>query len=138
VAPTGGAPLTAGQVAARLATAGLPLTVVVVYTASTDPNHLLGRSGGYTSKVAFTDPRVPEQDRSSVAGSVENGGSVEVYPDAAGATARADYVRAFAAGSPALFGEYTYTRGTVVLHVSRFLTPEQAAGYEAALATLPG
>lgn len=127
------------EVAAGLAASGLPLTVAVVYTAETDPNGLLGRPGGYTGKLMFTDvraePATPDEG-GVVQYSVNHGGSVEVYPDAAGAAARAEYVRGFAEGNPALFGEYTYARGPVVLRVSKALTPEQAGGYEEALGGL--
>jgi hypothetical protein len=42
----------ASALAARLKAAGLPVTHLIVYTAITDPNHEMGRQGGYTSKVA--------------------------------------------------------------------------------------
>ncbi|MFI2077523.1 hypothetical protein [Streptomyces triculaminicus] len=31
-------------------------------TAEDDPNHLMGRPGQYTSKVVFTDIRIPQAD----------------------------------------------------------------------------
>ena len=36
-----------------------------------------------------------------------------------------------------MIGEYTYQRGSVVLRVSRILTPTQAAEYSAALLAIP-
>jgi hypothetical protein len=62
-APGASAPAThaqspsAAEIAARLKAAGLPVSALITYTAVTDPNHLLGRQGEYTSKVAWQDPR---------------------------------------------------------------------------------
>src|SRR5689334_22932043 len=41
---------------ARMKAAGLPITNLIVYNATTDPNHLLGRQNEYTSKDAWVDP----------------------------------------------------------------------------------
>ena len=83
--------LTAAQVARELKARGLPVTVAVVYTAATDPNHLLGRAGGYTSKVQFSDPRAMAAGGRSTDTSA--GGSVEVCPDHDGAMRRALYIQ---------------------------------------------
>jgi len=48
-----GPPPSAAVLAARLKAAGLPVRRLIIFTASTDPNHLLGRQGGYTSKVEW-------------------------------------------------------------------------------------
>jgi hypothetical protein len=40
----------------RMKAAGLPITGVVVYNAENDPNHLLGRQNGYSSKDAWVVP----------------------------------------------------------------------------------
>ena len=47
----------AAEIAAQLKAAGLPVSALITYTAVTDPNHLFGRRGEYTSKVAWQDPR---------------------------------------------------------------------------------
>jgi hypothetical protein len=72
--------------ASALKAAGLPVRHLIVYTASTDPNHLLGRQGGYMSKVAWQDRRAiaagagsPASDR----GGTEFGGGIEVFPTVA-------------------------------------------------------
>ena len=108
------------QIAENVPTAKLG----VVYTEANDPNHLLGRPNGYTSKVAFSDSRIelPGGFRSDA---IEAGGSVEVYPTAEGAMARMQYVQEIGKAAP-MFGEYTYVSGTAVLRVSRVLTPNQA------------
>lgn len=100
-----------------------------VYTAASDPNNLLGRPGGYTSKADWTDKRAkPKLDDE-----VQNGGSVEVYADPADAEERATFV-ADTLDKMKIFGtEYHYLKGGILLRVSGALTPEQAAEYKKAL-----
>lgn len=100
-----------------------------VYTAASDPNNLLGRPGGYTSKADWTDKRAkPKLDDE-----VQNGGSVEVYADPADAEERATFV-ADTLDKMKIFGtEYHYIKGGILLRVSGALTPEQAAEYKKAL-----
>jgi hypothetical protein len=43
---------------------------IKVSTAADDPNHLLGRPHGYTSKTAFADSRVPADEVEYLAGPV--------------------------------------------------------------------
>lgn len=106
----------------------------IVYTADTDPNKLLGRPNGYTSKASFTDSRVKAAEaKDGNTGSVDLGGSVEVYADDAAAAARKQYIDGVMKASPALGTEYSYVDGPVLLRVSQELTPDQAAEYEAAL-----
>ncbi|MFF1608866.1 hypothetical protein ACFVYA_13895 [Amycolatopsis sp. NPDC058278] len=103
------------------------------YTAEDDPNHLLGRPNGYISKTAFSDSRVKADDVEYLdEDAVERGGSVEVYTDEAGAKARMDFIQSIAKGMPAV-GEYDYVKNGVLVRVSRFLTPDQAKAYQAAL-----
>ena len=118
-------------IAARLRAAGLHITQLIVYNATTDPNHLLGRQGGYTSKVAWADPAAikagagsPGNDR----GGTQFGGGIEVFPDAADAQARYEELRAF---KPPLGDGYDYLAGTAILRLTQFLTPGQASRYEA-------
>lgn len=108
-------------------------------TAENDPNHLLGRPNQYTSKIGFADSQIPADDTgfgggSSVykTGDVQLGGSVEVFPNPADAAARAKYVEAVTKAVQ-MFAEYDYVQGDVVLRLSHFLTPDQAAKYKAAL-----
>lgn len=58
----------AATFAADLKAAGLDITRLIVYTAATDPNHLLGRQDGYTSKVAWQDPRAAKGDAGDTRG----------------------------------------------------------------------
>jgi len=98
--------LTAEQVAHRM-----KLRHVTAYTAATDPNHLLGRQGGYTSKI----------NRSN--------GSIEVFSTPAEAQKRKTYLLAFA-GTPVGDG-YDYLAGTYLLRIFDSQTPAQAHALEA-------
>jgi hypothetical protein len=112
-----------------------PIRLSVVYTASTDPNHLLGRPGGYTSKAAFVDRDIPaSQATDTELGSIELGGGVEVYPTAAGAWQRAQYLRSVVRRFPIVGDEYDYVDRGVLLRLSDVLTPAQAAAFGRALA----
>ncbi|MEU1800885.1 hypothetical protein [Streptomyces sp. NPDC019937] len=105
-------------------------------TAASDPNHLLGRPGQYTSKVTFADSRVSKADAAGFkAGDVELGGAIEAFANSADAAARAEYIRSVTKSSSAL-AEYDYVHGAVVVRVSRFLTPTQAGQYKTAAAKL--
>ncbi|WP_116211741.1 lipoprotein [Streptomyces olivoreticuli] len=123
--------------AAAVPTAKLTWTA----TAVNDPNHLLGRPGQYTSKIAFADSQIPSKDTELggtqlyKAGDLQLGGSVEVFPSLEDAAARAKYVTAVTKSVQA-FAEYDYQHGDVVLRLSHLLTPDQAAKYKAALGKL--
>lgn len=125
---------TADQVVSTL-TGKIPtVKLVKAYTAEDDPNHLLGRPNGYTSKAAFADSRVPaDQLQGDDADDTDRGGSVEVFPDEAGAKTRMDYIQTVTKGLPGA-AEYDYVVGAVLVRVSHLLTPDQAAGYQAAAA----
>ncbi len=121
----------AAVLAARLRAAGLGVTHLIVYNASTDPNHLLGRQGGYTSKVVWVDPAAISAGAGSPAddpGGTEYGGGIEVFPDATAAMSRYQYLKGFTAP---LGDGYDFIAGTAVLRLSSFLTPVQARRYEA-------
>ncbi len=128
---------TAKQVIQELAVHGLPAHLTVVYTAATDPNHLLGRPNGYLSKASFSDRRVSSSDtEGDTKGDVDFGGSVEVFSSASGAKARAAYIESIEKALPIMGTEYDYLNGPVLLRVSQYFTPTQAKGYQRALAKL--
>ncbi|MEU9705938.1 hypothetical protein [Streptomyces sp. NPDC047981] len=107
-----------------------------VVTEDDDPNHLLGRPNQYTSKVTFTDSRIKVDDVAGAEpGSVGLGGAIEVFTIAADSQARADYIQRVTKGMPML-AEYDFVSGTVLIRVSHYLTPTQAADYKAAAAAL--
>ncbi len=55
-----------------------------------------------------------------------------MFADETGAKARMDFIQSVAKGLPAV-GEYDYVKGGVLVRVSRYLTPDQAKEYQAAL-----
>lgn len=129
-------PLTASTAFTKLATTVPTAKLSGTVTAANDPNHLLGRPGQYTSKVTFADTRIKAADvTDSTKGSVDLGGAIEIFADPAGAEARAKYIQAIAKSMPAV-AEYDYVHGTVLVRVSHYLPPAQAAGYKSAAAGL--
>jgi hypothetical protein len=128
--------LTAEQVAIRLRDVGVPLHTAVVYDASSDPNQLLGKPGGYASKIAFTDARTGVSPaRVTTKDPVEQGGSIEVFADQATASSRMQQLRTVTASSQ-LLQESDFQQGGVVLRVSRYFSATDANGYRDALAAL--
>jgi hypothetical protein len=107
--------------------------LVKVYTEDDDPNKLLGRPSGYTSKIAFSDSRIPKKDiEYSDSDAIERGGSIEVYGDPDGAKQRADYIQAIGKSS-GLANEYDYLKGPILVRVTGNLSPSKAKDYQAAL-----
>jgi hypothetical protein len=124
--------LTAGQDMAQLTKLVHTAKLSVVVTAANDSNHLLGRPDEYTSEVYFTDSRIPATDTQfDKPGDVDLGGAIEVFPDSALAATRVKYIQAL--GAVPMFAEYDYQAGDIVLRVSHYLTPTQAAGYQKAV-----
>lgn len=120
----------AAVIAGELAHAGLGVTKLITWTPATDPNHLMGRQGGYTSKVAWVDPAASAAgDPSNDVGGTEFGGGIEVFPDAASAQSRLAELQGF---KPPFGDGYDYLAGTALLRLSNFLAPAQAAAYKAA------
>lgn len=110
----------------------------LVLTDATDPNHLMGRPNEYTSDVRFTDSRVSASDTADQGlskGDVQFGGSIEVFPTAADAAARAKYIQAVTVALPSA-AEYDFVSGNVLIRVSHYLTPAQAAEYQQAVKSL--
>ena len=129
--------LTAADVTTALVGAISTVKSTVVYTEATDSNKLLGRPNGYTSKTAFADSRVSAADvEYSKTDDIERGGSVEVYPTAAGAEARSKYLQAIFAAAPMFGIEYHYLNGGILVRVTGNLTPAQADAYKGVVAGL--
>src|ERR1700727_1298123 len=110
----------AAALARALGQDGLQVTQLIVYTTATDPNHLMGRQGGYTSKVAWEDPKAEKAGAGKPVtaddkGSTEYGGGIEVYPTRAGAQARLEYLKGF---TPPFGDGYDYLAGSAVLRLS--------------------
>lgn len=120
------------EIAGKIGTAKLS----TVFTESNDPNKLLGRPGQYTSKVAFADSRIAAADVEGLKeGDTARGGGIEVFETAEQAEKRAEYIERVTEGIPML-AEYHYVNGNVLVRVSHYLSPSQAADYEKATASL--
>lgn len=121
---------TATRVAKTMIAKGVPATIALTYTAGNDPNNLLGRQGGYSSKVSLQDSRLPTVHNflSKSASSIDGGGSLECYPTGAAAQSRYEYLKHF---KGSFFGDgYDYLSGSCVLRLSSALTPTQASQYQ--------
>lgn len=116
---------------AALAAAGA--TNPLASTAENDENHMLGRPGGYTARVAF---ELPGGDLTAKVGAVERGGDFEVWPDAAAAKRRLDYIMGILSSAPILGTEYDYLAGPVLVRVTGKVTPTVAKRIGDAVAAL--
>jgi hypothetical protein len=123
-------PASAAEIAAQLKAADMPVTALISYTAVTDPNHLLGRQGGYTSKVAWQDPRAiaagAGQPTELDPGGIEYGGGIEAFGSMAAAGQRLAELKSL---TPPIGDRYDYLSGTAILRLSNYLTPAQALAY---------
>jgi hypothetical protein len=124
---------TASSVTAYLQAKGLPITGLIVYNASTDPNHLLGRPTGYLSKDAWQDPRIDQSDQASDPGGIEWGGGFEVFSTAQAAQERASYISGLDQASSLFGSEYDYLLGPILMRISGTFIPATAQTYGAAL-----
>jgi len=107
--------LDASGILSQFTAAGLPVGAVDVYTAASDPTHLLGRRHEYTSKANFIDTGHGGQ----AAGSrieVANGGSIEVFASAADANARGRFVTDVPPGASRV-AEADFTSGNVLMRL---------------------
>lgn len=109
----------------------VPIGEYVAYTAENDPNEMLGRPNGYTSKVNFHDTRLEKDDEFDT----NSGGTVEVFGNAEDAKRRYDYIDEISKSLP-VFNEYHWQFGSTVVRVSKSLTPTQAGEYETAARSL--
>jgi hypothetical protein len=132
--PTLSAALNAKTLAQAL-TAKIPtMKLTKVYTERSDPNNLMGRPGGYTSKIAFSDSRVSTSDTAGTeADALERGGSIEVYATRTQAKKRSDYIQAILSGGGILGTEYDYLSGGMLVRVNGTLIPKDAKTYQRAL-----
>jgi hypothetical protein len=124
----------AKTVLAKLTAGGLPISNGAVQDENTDPNNLIGRPNGYTSRASFDVPGgKPDGDKYDI----DRGGVIEVWADAAAAKTRADYLTNALKNMPILGTEYHYLRGPVLVRISGKVKPSVATGFETAAAALP-
>ena len=117
-------------VVSGLAAQGLPVGELVEYTAETDPNELLGRPGGYTSKVNFRDARL---DPESADFDVQDGGAVEVFATPEDLEDRVARLEASWEAFPLLDEDVLFTHESVLVRVSTRLLTADSDAYGAAL-----
>src|SRR5256885_634879 len=91
--PTARTGATTADITGRLKAAGLPMANIVIYTAETDTNHLLGRPGQYTGKANWNDTRDPDTTDTY---------SVELFATTDDLSRREQYVKAINPGMEAL------------------------------------
>jgi hypothetical protein len=120
-------PMTAEGIANLFATSispVIPTGKIVVYTADTDVNKLLGRPNQYISKANFADNRIDQFDEND-----PDGGTIETFNNSKDLQARKAYIESV---EKLLYPEieYMFVNGNYLLRLSRELTPEQAKEYE--------
>ena len=112
-------------------------TLLVDYTATTDPELLLGKPGQYVAAASFTDDRC---DRSLAGDSdglvITHGGIVEIWPDATSAQSRIDAFTRLRDGNFLRPDETDVVSGRVVLRLCRGLRQPEIDAYKATLDTL--
>jgi hypothetical protein len=123
-------PIAVNMIVDALKTAGLPIGEVTIYTAESDPNHLLGRPNQYTAKASWHDTRLPQPQNATLV-QVSDGGGIEAWPDADGAQNRMKYLQSLGKQLP-IAVEHNFQKGALLLRVSKDLTPEQADEYRKA------
>lgn len=99
---------------------------VVVYTAETDTNNLLGKPNQYISKVNFADNRISQE---FVDENDAKGGTIEVFTNKEDMKKRKEYIEQISS-SASMFAQYIYSKGNALLRIEKDLTPEQAKEYE--------
>lgn len=144
--------LDATSASEALAVAGLVAEVLPTGGAD-DPNQLLGRADGYTSRASFTVPGyarptpvpfpaglptpIPLPGSEPSPHDCDRGGCVEGWPSAAAATSRADYIVRASQAVPGLRAGYVYARPDgLLLRITADVLPEQAEAISAAFLAL--
>jgi hypothetical protein len=103
------------------------VTKIVQITEDNDPNDKIGRPNGYTGGAVLYDRNV-----SCTELGVDCGATIEIWPTAEGARARAAYIQGLLKGAPALGAEYDYLNGPALLRVAGDIKPSKAKAYGAA------
>ncbi|MFC3741176.1 hypothetical protein [Paractinoplanes deccanensis] len=133
-ATTAAKPATATAIIEKLGKAQLGLTGVVTQTEDTDPNNLLGRPNGYTSRASAD---LPGGDAAGERGSIDRGLVVEVFDTADLAQRRSDYIQGLQKDNPLLGSEWHYRTadGTGLVRVSGKVKPSLAKKIQAAVSS---
>ena len=104
---------------------------IIVYTAETDANQLLGRPGYYTSKASFEDLRIEQYDVAND----PKGGTVEVFENTEDGDSRYEYLSSMQDPSLGAFGvnQYIYKYDKAIFRISYDITPDEAEVYHSAI-----
>ena len=104
-------------------------TKIVTIDENNDPNNKIGRPNGYISAAILYDSTVKCTELGT-----DCGAGIEVFPTAAEAQARADYIQSILKSMPALGTEYDTVVGAALLRVTGKIKPSVATLYAAAMA----
>lgn len=117
----------AGNLLNQLKEVNSNVGTIVVYTAETDGNQLLGRPGYYTSKASFEDLRIEQYD---VANNPK-GGTVEVFDNDEDCNSRYEYLSSMQDPSLGAFGvtQYIYKYDQAIFRIEYDITPDEADVY---------
>lgn len=117
------------------------ITQVITVTDANDPNHMIGRAGGYTGAVMFIDTRTrhdgAEQCDVNALDTDTCGATIEEWPSAADAEQRKTYITTVTKSMPLLGNEWMTTRGNLLLRVGAQLPQTAATQYTDAFLRLP-
>jgi hypothetical protein len=96
---------------------------IEIVTEDHDPNHQLGKQGGYTGALFFSSPLVKSDPaKSSIDKGTAGGGCIEIYANANDAKKRDDYLAQFDGG---ILAAYHKLHGTLVIRLSNSLKASQ-------------
>lgn len=109
----------------------LSIDNVIVYTAETDKNELLGKDGQYTSKINFADANVEQKGEELD----PVGGSIEVFENNEDADKRYEYIKEVTSSISAL-NQHLYLHGKYLLRIDNQLSVDQADEYNKAFAEI--
>lgn len=128
-------PVDAGALIKRLKAKEVGLSNVAVQDEDTDPNNLLGRPNGYTSRASAD---LPGGDKNADKYSVDRGVVVEVFTDADAVASRSDYIQGLLKGNPVLGSEWHYktAAGRALVRVTGNVKPSAAKKLETAVGSL--
>lgn len=105
------------------------ITDVKAVTESNDPNGELGKQGGYSGEVFFTEKSITDVDGAdSIEKGTAGGGCIDIYPTASDAQKRDEYLAGFD-GTALASGSHKVV-GTLVIRTSNKLTASKQQALE--------
>lgn len=123
----------AGALAEGIAAMGLPMYNIIVFTAETDPNELLGQPNAYTGKASWADYRMGQYAEDD-----PTGGTIEVFATEADALSRYNYISEVYESMPSLRA-HMYLVENVLLRVeTENVSEEEFAEYVGCLNSVLG